>query len=174
MRTVSGPRLRPRWIKPPPPGPQRLRQPRTKSKVSKRSAILAAVIGCFGLLDSGYLTVKHLQGSYVRCGDECSAVLGSRYAEGIGGIPLAGFGAIAYAAVIIAGLGAAAGSSVGRRILVIITPLMALVSLWLLYLQAFVIHAFCKYCLASAAASLVLALLVAIGQWGQTGPNTRQ
>ena len=115
------------------------------------------VIGCFGLLDSGYLTIKHLQGAYIRCGDECSAVLGSRYAEGIGGIPLAGFGAIAYATVIIAALMAIGGLSSGRLILTIMAPLMALVSLWLLYLQAFQIHAFCKYCLASAAASFVLA-----------------
>ena len=127
--------------------------------------MIAVVLGCFGLLDSGYLTVKHLQGSYIRCSDECSAVLGSRYAEGIGGIPMAGFGALAYAAVIIAALAAAGGSSIGRRVLTFIAPLMALVSLWLLYLQAFVIHAFCKYCLASAATSLSLAGLVAIGRW---------
>lgn len=132
--------------------------------MSKRIAIIAAVIGCFGLLDSGYLTVKHLQGSYIRCGDECSAVLGSRYADGVGGIPLAGFGAVAYAAVIIAGLAAASGWTIAGRFLAILGPVMALVSIWLLYLQAFVIHAFCKYCLASAAASLLLAGLV-LTEW---------
>ena len=125
--------------------------------MSKRIAIIVAIIGCFGLVDSGYLTIKHLQGSYIRCGDECSAVLGSKYAEGIAGIPLAGFGAMAYAGIIIAALLAAGGHSVGRCTLIIMAPAMALVSLWLLYLQAFVIHAFCKYCLASAAASFVLA-----------------
>lgn len=128
--------------------------------MSKRIAIIAAAIACFGLLDSGYLTVKHLQGSYIRCSDECSAVLGSRYADGVAGVPLAGFGAIAYTMVIIAALAAAGGSASGRRVLAIITPVMAVVSIWLIYLQAFVIHAFCKYCLASAAASLVLAGLV--------------
>ena len=133
--------------------------------MSRRIAIIAAGIGCFGLLDSGYLTIKHLNGSYIRCSDECSAVLGSRYAEGIGGIPLAGFGAVSYAAVIIAALASAGGSPAGRRVLAIIAPLMALISLWLLYLQAFVIHAFCQYCLASAAASLSLAALVAIDRW---------
>ena len=59
-------------------------------------AIIAAAFACFGLIDSAYLTIKHLQGSYIRCGDECSAVLGSKYAEGVAGIPLAGFGAMAY------------------------------------------------------------------------------
>jgi len=141
--------------------------------VSKRIAIIAALIGCFGLLDSGYLTIKHLQGSYIRCSDECSAVLGSRYAEGIAGIPLAGFGAMAYTVVIIAALGAAAGFPVGRAVLTVITPLMALVSLWLIYLQAFVIHAFCKYCLASAAASLILALLIWADRLSTRGQNTR-
>jgi uncharacterized membrane protein len=138
---------------------------------SKRIAIIAAVIGCFGLADSSYLTIKHLQGSYIRCGDECSAVLGSRYAEGIGGIPLAGFGAMGYAAAIIAALAAAGGLAIGRRVLAIIAPLMALVSVWLLYLQAFVIHAFCKFCLASAAASLSLAALVLIERCLGWAPN---
>src|ERR1700744_4710721 len=100
---------------------------------SKRLAVIAVIVGCFGLADSGYLTIKHLQGAFIRCGDECSAVLGSRYAEGIAGIPLAGFGAMAYATVIIAAVSAAAGIPIGRRFLAIITPLMALVSLWLLY-----------------------------------------
>jgi uncharacterized membrane protein len=129
---------------------------------SKWIAIIAALVGCFGLIDSGYLTIKHLQGSYIRCGDECSAVLGSKYAEGVAGIPLAGFGAMAYLTVIISALWAAAGSSVGRRILATAAVTMAVVSLWLIYLQAFVIHSFCKYCLASAGASFVLAGLVLI------------
>jgi uncharacterized membrane protein len=142
--------------------------------VSKRIAIIVAIIGSFGLADSSYLTIKHLQGSYIRCGDECSAVLGSRYAEGIGGIPLAGFGAMGYAAVIIAALAAAGGLPIGRGILAIIAPLMALVSIWLLYLQAFVIHAFCKFCLASAAASLSLAALVLIERWLDGAQNGRE
>jgi len=129
---------------------------------SRRIAIIAIFIGCFGLADSGYLTIKHLQGSYIRCGDDCSAVLGSRYAEGIAGVPLAGFGAMAYLTVIIVALLAARGSTLGRQTLIGMATLMALVSLWLLYLQAFVIHAFCKYCLASAAASWTLAGLVLI------------
>lgn len=127
-----------------------------------RIAIIAALVGCFGFVDSGYLTIEHLQGSYIRCGDDCSAVLGSKYAEGVAGVPLAAFGAMAYGSVIAAALFAACGSKLGRQALVILATIMALVSLWLLYLQAFVIHSFCKYCLASAAASWTLAGLVLI------------
>src|SRR5437868_5701679 len=132
---------------------------------SRRIAIIAVILGCFGLLDSGYLTIKHLQGSYIRCDDECSAVLGSRYAEGIAGVPLAGFGAMAYIAVIVAAIFAATGSVRGRQILALLATAMALFSLWLLYLQAFVIHAFCKYCLASAATSFILAGLALLDRW---------
>ena len=124
--------------------------------------MIAAAVACFGLLDSGYLTIKHLQGSFIRCGDECSAVLGSRYAEGVAGIPLAGFGAMAYLIVIIAAASTAWGSTIGRQTFAVMASMMALVSVWLIYLQAFVIHSFCKYCLASAAASFTLAGLVVI------------
>jgi uncharacterized membrane protein len=134
---------------------------------SRWIAIAAAAVACFGLADSGYLTVKHLQGSYIRCGDECSAVLGSSYAEGVANVPLAGFGAMAYAAVLVAALLAAGRLSIGRQILAVIAPTMALFSVWLIYLQAFVIHSFCKYCLASAAASFTLAGLVLIDRMGK-------
>jgi uncharacterized membrane protein len=127
-----------------------------------RIAIIAALVGCFGFVDSGYLTIEHLQGSYIRCGDDCSAVLGSKYAEGVAGVPLAAFGAMAYGSVITAAVFAACGSKLGRQALIILAMIMAVVSLWLLYLQAFVIHSFCKYCLASAAASWTLAGLVLI------------
>src|SRR5437588_13052469 len=127
-----------------------------------RIAIIAALVGCFGFVDSGYLTIEHLQGSYIRCGDDCSAVLGSKYAEGVAGVPLAGFGAMAYMAVIVAAVFAARGSTLGRQILAVMATTMGLVSLWLLYLQAFLILAFCKYCLASAAASFCVAGLVLI------------
>ena len=129
---------------------------------SRAIAVVIAFVACFGLADSGYLTIKHLQGAYVQCGDECSAVLGSKYADGVGGVPLAGFGAIAYATVLVTTVLSARGSTIGSQIQTVLACAMAIVSLWLLYLQAYVIHSFCKYCLASAAASFALAGLVLI------------
>jgi uncharacterized membrane protein len=133
---------------------------------SRRIAIIAAIVASFGLLDSGYLTVKHLEGSYIRCGNECSAVLGSRYAEGIAGVPLAGFGAAAYVIALVATILAACGFSLGRQVFTAMSIFMALFSVWLIYLQAFVIHSFCKYCLASAATCFTLALLALIDRFG--------
>src|SRR5262249_53827570 len=109
--------------------------------------------------DSGYLTVKHLQGAYIRCGGDCSVVLGSSYAEGIWGVPLAGFGAMAYGLVIISAILSACGVSICRENFGVIAVVNALFSIWLIYLQAFVIHSFCKYCLGSAAVCFTLAAL---------------
>lgn len=131
---------------------------------SPRIAVIAAIVASFGLLDSGYLTVKHLQGSYIRCGDECSAVLGSRYAEGIAGVPLAGFGAAAYLTVLVGTILTACGIAFGRQVFTTMSIFMALFSVWLIYLQAFVIHSFCKYCLASAAVCFTLAGLALVDQ----------
>jgi uncharacterized membrane protein len=64
--------------------------------------------------------------------------------------------------VIIAAIMAAYGFAAGRRIFTVMAITMALASVWLIYLQAFVIHAFCKYCLGSAAICFTLAALVVI------------
>ena len=121
--------------------------------------LVAAMVAVIGLADSGYLTVKHLRGDYVRCGDNCSAVLGSKYAD-VAGVPLAAIGAIAYFAVFVAAALAAIGHIGARRVVALMAIPMALTSLWLVYLQAFIIHSFCRYCLLSAAACITLAALV--------------
>jgi uncharacterized membrane protein len=125
--------------------------------------LVAVLVAIIGLADSGYLTVKHLRGDYVRCDDDCSAVLGSKYAE-VAGVPLAGIGAIAYFAVLVAAALAAIGLRRARSAVALIAIPMAVTSLWLVYLQAFIIHSFCRYCLLSAAACITLAALV-LTEW---------
>jgi uncharacterized membrane protein len=125
--------------------------------------LVAVLVAIIGLADSGYLTVKHLRGDYVRCDDDCSAVLGSKYAE-VAGVPLAGIGTIAYFAVLVAAALAAIGLRRARSAVALIAIPMAVTSLWLVYLQAFIIHSFCRYCLLSAAACITLAALV-LTEW---------
>jgi uncharacterized membrane protein len=125
--------------------------------------LVAAMVAAIGLADSGYLTVKYLRGDYVRCDTDCSAVLGSKYAE-VAGVPLAEIGAVAYIAVLVAAVLAAIGLRGARSVVALMAIPMALTSLWLVYLQAFVIHAFCKYCLLSAAVCITLAVLV-LTEW---------
>ena len=125
---------------------------------------ILAVIALCGLADATFLTVAHLTGDDAVCGSlaGCSAVLGSKYAA-IRGIPTAAFGALAYFTVFSLATLAASGYAQLRRFLVLVVGSMFVASLYFLYLQAFVLHAFCPFCLFSAAMTFLLAgLLVAI------------
>jgi uncharacterized membrane protein len=122
---------------------------------------LAAVLALAGLADAVYLTVEHLTGRSVRCTvtSGCSEVLSSPYAT-VGGYPLAFFGALAYFTAFSLATLAAFGSERAGKLLAVLVALMFAMSLWLLYLQAFVLKAFCQYCLLSAAITTLLAIVV--------------
>ena len=90
----------------------------------------------------------------------CDEVLQSSYATIAGGVPVAAVGALAYFAVFSLATLAAFGYDGARRLLTPLVAVMFLATLWFLYLQAFVIKAFCTYCLISAAVTTTLTLLV--------------
>jgi len=119
---------------------------------------IAAVVALAGLADATYLTVAHLAGDSSVCGPSqpCAVVLGSTYAQ-IAGIPTASFGVIAYFSAFSAATLAAFGYPRARTFLIVIVAAMFAFTLWLLYLQAFVLHAFCPFCLLSAAFTFCLA-----------------
>src|SRR6266496_4014403 len=122
---------------------------------------LAAVLSLIGLADAIYLTVEHLTGATLRCTiiSGCSEVLSSPYSH-VGSIPLAAIGAAAYFVVFSLAILAAFGYQIARPLLTIVVALMFLTALWLLYLQAFVIHHFCQYCLLSAGVTTALIAVV--------------
>ena len=126
----------------------------------------AAVLSLLGLADALYLTVEHVTGQSVRCTilSGCSEVLSSRYAT-VGGIPLAAVGAAAYFTVFSLATLAAFGYRAAGTVLTPIVTAMFVVSLWLIYLQAFVIREFCQYCLFSAAITFALLLVVVVGRF---------
>lgn len=133
----------------------------TRAQWRKRLYFIAAVIALFGLADGIYLTVEHLTGHTAECiaSSGCQDVLGSKYAA-IGPVPLAGLGALAYFTAFSAAILAAFGYRKCGSFLTLVTGIMFGVTLWLLYLQAFVLHAFCDYCLFSAGVTTVLAGIV--------------
>jgi uncharacterized membrane protein len=120
----------------------------------------AAFVSLIGLADSIYLTVEHLSGRSVRCTivAGCSEVLSSSYAS-LSGVPLALIGAIAYFTVFSLATLAAFDYKWAGRFLLVPVGVMFLTTLWLLYLQAFVIKAFCQFCLLSALVTITLTVL---------------
>ena len=119
--------------------------------------LAAAVLAVVGLADSVYLTVSHYTKTPVPCSivEGCETVLTSSYAEFVG-IPIAAFGAAAYFVAFSLAILAAYGNRTAWLLFGAQTALMAAVSAYLLYLQGFVIGAFCQFCLVSAATSISL------------------
>lgn len=133
---------------------------------SRRSTLLyalAALVSLVGLADAIYLTIEHLSGRSVRCTivSGCSEVLSSEYAT-VRGIPLAMVGAAAYFTVFSLAVLAAYSYKWAANLLMVVVGLMFITTVWLLYLQAFVIKHFCQFCLLSALVTFALTVLIAI------------
>ena len=126
---------------------------------------IAALLSLVGLVDALYLTIEHVTGQSVQCTitSGCSEVLSSSYAV-VAGIPLAAVGAAAYFSVFSLATLAAFKYEFARPLLLLLVTAMFLVSLWLVYLQAFVIREFCQYCLLSAAITTALLVVVIIAR----------
>ncbi len=123
--------------------------------------VLVAIVSLAGLADATYLTVQALTGETLSCGGspDCFLVLGSKYSR-IGRIPVAGLGALAYFSVFSFATFAGFGYLRARTFLLLTVGAMFLSTLWFLYVQAFLLHAYCRYCLFSAAVTFLLAGLV--------------
>jgi uncharacterized membrane protein len=122
---------------------------------------VAAIAALAGLAEGTYLSVLAFTGETVVCGGSasCSEVLGSAYAK-IGMVPVATLGALAYFGVFGCATFAAFGYVRARVFFALIVWVMFAFTLWLLYVQAFLLHAFCRYCLFSAAIIFLLAGIV--------------
>ena len=116
------------------------------------------VVSLLGFLDATYLTISHYSGLVLPCTivQGCEIVLHSAYAT-LFGIPVALLGAIYYALVFLFTL--AYFDTKNHRLLRHVafgTTLGFAFSLWFLYVQAFLLHQFCQYCLLSALTSTIL------------------
>lgn len=136
----------------------------SKSAIYRQPVILyglATFVSLIGLGDSIYLTVQHLSGRSVRCTvtNGCSQVLSSSYASVVG-IPTASFGMLAYFLAFSLAILAVFGYERARLGLALLVIPMLIATIGLLYVQAFVLHAFCEYCLLSATMTLTLTLIV--------------
>ena len=120
--------------------------------------ILLAALSVAGLLMSAYLTWVHFLGVSPICltgSGGCEAVQTSRYAE-IFGVPVAVLGLAGYAGLLLSAL--LRGES-GALLGLFVALVSVLFSAYLTWLELFVIHAICQWCVTSAilmAASFLL------------------
>src|SRR5437868_15464884 len=122
---------------------------------------IACLLCLFGLADATYLTVLALTGEAAACGGQagCQEVLGSAYAR-VAGIPVAVFGVAGYFTAFAFATFAAFNYARARTFFALLVGVLFAATLWLLYVQAFLLHAFCRFCLFSAAICFLLMGLV--------------
>ncbi|MEN9852637.1 MAG: hypothetical protein RI996_580 [Candidatus Parcubacteria bacterium] len=134
----------------------------------KQNTILAiaSVVAFLGLLDSIYLTYTRFMGIVPPCSisffSGCATVAKSSYSVFFG-IPLSLIGVFFYLLICVVTITLIYKKvRYGSLAFVFFSTLGGLFSLYFVYLQAFVIRAFCIYCVASAIASFVLVPLAFI------------
>lgn len=128
--------------------------------------VVASLLALLGLADSVYLTVHHYTAEPVPCSivEGCETVLTSAYAE-IAGVPLAAFGALAYFIAFSLAVLTVFGNRSMWMLFGVQSFVMAAVSVYLIYLQGFVIGAFCQFCLISAATSITLFIVFLVSRF---------
>lgn len=116
--------------------------------------LFAAALALTGMAVAGYLAFENLQGNTGVCVGVhgCSTVQNSRYGE-ILGVPISVPGFLAYAVLLLAAV-LSLRSPLRRPELALIGFLGSVVGLlmsaYLTYIEAFVLDAWCSYCIASA------------------------
>jgi len=137
---------------------------------SKPFAIAFLILSFLGFLDSAYLTVEHYRGVAPPCSllSGCERVTTSPYSRLLG-VPVALAGALYYLVLLLMtvfALEEAAARALHWALR--LAPLGFLASMWFVFVQAFLLRAFCLYCLFSAATSTAL-FAVALAYWRGAG-----
>lgn len=129
-------------------------------KLSKKLLYLVIVQSVIGIADSLYLTYEHYAQIIPKCSKtfwflDCGKVLTSQYSE-FYGVPTALLGVGFYASLLAITLLNLVGKSLVDRVLFMLGVIGAAVSVYLVTLQIFIIHAICFYCMVSAFNCLIL------------------
>lgn len=136
-------------------------------KLSRYLPYLIIVLAFIGVIDASYLTYEHYAAIIPPCSIhwwvDCGKVLNSTYSMFFGLIPLALLGVFQYTAELIVAIYVAiTGNKLAQKLLLFLTTMGALFSLYFVYLMIFVIQAICLYCFASAIISFTLFILASI------------
>ena len=137
--------------------------------------MVIAILALLGLLASLYMLAYSmgLTGPVI-CGiGDCEAVQSSPYAR-IGPIPVAGLGVLGYLALLIVSLLGLQPTSQGSRLVPLALLAGGIVgvgfSAYLTYLEAYVIHAWCQWCVISAII-MVLVFLASLPELRRIGES---
>ena len=131
-----------------------LTTPLALPRIPKWVTIVLFILAIIGFADATYLTIKHYQNEIPNCViGGCESVLTSKYSE-ILGVPVSVLGIVDYLILLILiFLYFDLKREVFLRSTFFLSVFGFLASVWFTYLQAFVLKAFCQYCLISALTS---------------------
>jgi uncharacterized membrane protein len=132
--------------------------------VPSKVIILVLVIAIIGFADASYLTVEHFQNVIPPCSvtGGCEKVLTSSFSTLLG-IPVSLLGAIYYLLIAIGSFAFLENKNHEvLRVTLLLTILGLLASLWFVFIQVFVIHSICVYCMGSATTSTLLFICAAV------------
>lgn len=127
-----------------------------------KRAVVIALAAFLGMVDAFYVSIKHAQGPvpcHVTHG--CEEVLNSRYSE-VAGIPISWLGLAFYLGIFSCAVFEASGVARTGKLILGVAGAAFLVSLVLFGIQAFVLHAYCEYCLLSA---LLVTAIFCLSVW---------
>ena len=135
--------------------------------MSKTASICAgiAALAFVGMVDATYVALHSSRAFLLPCGlaGGCDQVLNSPYARVLG-IPVAWYGLAFYLTIAGCALFASFGFGQALRLSLALTSVAFVFTLYLLYLQAMVIRAFCDYCLLSA---FLVTLIFGLHLWSR-------
>ena len=123
---------------------------------------LLFAIAIAGLLVSGYLLVTYVTGGPIVCNNShgCEIVRASQYAN-LWGLPTPFYGVLFYLLLAVGALLLTSSHDrLARYLLTLHTSIGVLVSAWLTYVEAFVIEAWCQWCVVSAVLAVIAFIIV--------------
>ena len=134
--------------------------------VRTSAVIFLLVVAIIGFADASYLTVEHFRGVIPPCSvvSGCEKVLTSQYSVVLG-VPVSLLGALYYLVIALGSFlyleskhsnALQARHSEILKWTLIATVLGFIMSLWFIFLQVFIIHSYCMYCMGSAGTSIIL------------------
>ena len=139
----------------------------------RQAIALLALVGCFVAL---YLWLHALgYGGAIKCGGSggCEVVQTSQWAVFLG-LPVAFYGVVGYCTVLVVAVAALRPAALAQRgwnsILALLASIGFLFTIYLTYLELFVIHAICRWCVGSA---VIITLIWIISLLSLRSPGLR-